>query len=317
MLASYVSHRPPWDVAGVDYAVGIAPGTILDDPTTAKLPSGCSFSGTLVSCSTGDIIVSGYDFSLHGGIRLVTNSATNVYITNNKFSLSPNCTDPVIDARGTTSTLTIMNNVFNGGGTTCSSLNYGTIINFINPNGANFIGEYNLFLSTPQDAVDARGPSSGSSTYTLKYNVFYLQGFHGHPDGTQFNGGNFNGITISFNTYYNTSPPNTVAGTQPFHVESQLTASLTNSVVAYNTMVTPGTCQGGRNWPNGCTINFDIACKQDPQWVDSTINFSAFANYIDWSGAIAALSNAYSCPSTSWGKPTPNIDMLTGATLTP
>jgi large repetitive protein len=68
MLSSYPS-PPPWNVAGVDYPVGIPAGTNLQDPTTASLPAGCALNGTTVTCSS-DATLDGYDFSLHDGITL-------------------------------------------------------------------------------------------------------------------------------------------------------------------------------------------------------------------------------------------------------
>ena len=317
LLSKYGSHRPPFDVAGVDYPVGVPAGA-LKDPSIAALPAGCGYAYNVVTCRQGNVVISGYDFSLHGEIQLaVTSGIANVSITGNKFSLGTACNDPVISINAG-GQVNIAHNTFDGGGALCSrNLVYGTIINGNYPNATNVNIEYNNFYNTPQDAIDSRGPSSGAASFTTKYNLFYLQGFTGHPDGTQFNGGNFDPIDVSFNTYYTTSPPNTVAGTQPFHIEAQLTAALSNSTVAYNTMLTPGSCQGGRNWPNGCAINFDISCKNDSGWVDSNTNFTAYGNYIDWSGAIAALSNGYQCPTTSWGKPAANIDLNTGGALVP
>ena len=39
LLQAYRSHRPKWDVAGVDYYVGMPTGTVLKDPAAA--PDGC------------------------------------------------------------------------------------------------------------------------------------------------------------------------------------------------------------------------------------------------------------------------------------
>ena len=37
---------------------------------------------------------------------------------------------------------------------------------------------------------------------------------------------------------------NTVAGSQPMHVEAQLTAAISNTTMSYKTIVTPGSCSG-------------------------------------------------------------------------
>jgi hypothetical protein len=302
--------RPPWNVAGVDYHVGLGAGTPLKDPSTATLPSGCSYSAPTVSCSGKGITLAGFDFSLHGGMKLVMNGAGDT-ITGNNFALAPSCSDPVIDFTVSAgSSITINYNDFDGGGSSCGTLVFGTMLNGKYGNGSTSTVEYNVFGNTPQDVLDAAGPSTGAAAYVLEYNLFYVDGFQGHPDGTQFNGGNFDSILVEFNTFYNAPP----ALTQPFHLEAQLTAALSNSVVAFNTMPTIGTCMGGTDYPTGCSVNIDIACKQDTGKNTNT-NFSAYANYIDWSGGISALSNGYGCPSASWGSPTPNYDMKTGAAL--
>lgn len=314
LLTTYASHRSPWNVAGVDYAVGVPSGALLD-PSTAALPSGCSFSGSTVSCSGSNITVSGYDFSLHNGIVLsVTGGSSGLSVIKNKFGIAPNCSDPVLNVSITGNT-TIKYNTFDGGGGTCGTLSFGTMINTNQTiTGAVLTIEYNYFLNTPQDAVDMRGPGSGTSQVITKYNLYYLEGWQGHPDGFQTCGGNFDSTQISYNTYYNTTAPGQ-QGTQPFHVEAQCTSAITNSTVSFNTIATPGTCNGGANYPTGCAVNFDIACKQDAGG-NTNSGFASFGNYIDWTGAIAAETNAYACTSTTWGSPSSNIDMSTGAALT-
>jgi len=316
LLSSY-SRRPNWNVAGVDYAVG--PSGTLKDVTTS-VPTGCSLSGSTLSCS-GNVTISGYDLT---GKRIYVGSGTAV-ITNNKFTLAPGCADPIIDLRGQTGSVLISKNSFDGGGATCTNLNFGTLINTSMTNGSTLTITYNLFTNVPQDAIDANGPSSGAANFVAKYNVFYNQGWTGHPDGFQFNGGNFSPIDIGFNTYYTIAPPTTNAGTQPFHVESQLTAALSNITVHNNTLLTlsgTGTsCNGGSIFPKNCSVNYVIACKQD-SGVNSTTNFYAYGNWIDASGAIRALTNAYGCPSAYWnvdpsGASNPNIDLPTGVILTP
>jgi hypothetical protein len=74
LLASYAK-RPPWKVAGVDHAVGVpstatptdwrflsGPGITVN--TTAPLPYVCVDN-------TRNVIISGVDFSLHGGMCLL------------------------------------------------------------------------------------------------------------------------------------------------------------------------------------------------------------------------------------------------------
>ena len=80
--------------------------------------------------------------------------------------------------------------------------------------------------------------------------------------------------------------------------------------MSYNTVVVPGTCKGGVNFPTGCSANFGIACKQD-NGSNSNTGFTADGNYVDWSGMIAALTNGYKCPGAAWGTKMQNIDLNT------
>jgi hypothetical protein len=304
------SVRPPWNVAGVDYPVGLPSEIRLVDPSTAPLPIGCSYSQAktqTVTCEGANITVSGYDFSLHNGIRLMISGANNI-VTKNKFKLNPNCDDPVVNYfLNAPGRFTFTYNSVEGGGSACDKLLYGTMLNGIYVGGSSSLVEYNLFRNIPSDVMDAGGPKdSGQASYTLRYNLYLTEGFQGHPDTTQFNGGNFISIVIEFNTFYNQPP----ASTQVFHVEAQLTSELRNSVVAHNSIVTVGNCKSA----NECSANYDIACKQD-SGPNINANFSAYGNYIDWSGAYGALAN-YACQSATWGTPLANVDLTTGAALT-
>jgi hypothetical protein len=314
LLTAYSTHRPPFDVAGVDYAVGVPAGTLLD-PTTAALPAGCTLGGTTVTCKQANTTVSGYDFSLHGGIQFnVVSTATNIQVTGNKFAIGPSCRDPVIIMSIAGSDV-FSHNTLNGAGSLCDNkLVWGTMLSLTYATGSTLTIEYNEFYNTPQDVTDNSGPRPGTASIVERYNLFYLQGYTGHPDGIQLNGGNFDPIDLSFNTYFTSSPPTTDVATQPLHLEAQLTAAISHSTVSYNTVITPGTCSGGHAWPTGCTVNYDIACKSDGSG-DSNTSYAAFGNYIDWSGAISAFDNEGCGTAAVWGSPKPNIDLKTGTAI--
>lgn len=308
MLERYGKNRPPFDVAGVDYHVGVPSNVTLRDPATEPLPAGCSYNAGLVTCTKDNTVISGYDFSLHEVRLYIPSGVSGTIITNNKFGIGPACKDPLIDIRNAHST-TISHNSFDGAGPLCPSLQFGTLIFSVYPARAVSTVEYNEFSNIPDDVLDYGGPSSGAASIILRYNLFYIQGYTGHPDGFQANGGNFDPITISFNTYYNESPP--ANGAQPFHVEAQLKAVLNRSTVSHNTIVTLADCRGGHG---RCVANTDIACKQDAGG-NTNINFSAYGNYVDSSGALAAFHDNSGCSGTSWGIPFPNRDLNTGRAI--
>ena len=73
LLSSY-SVRPAWQVAGVDYAVGVPTNMTLKDPTVAaNLPAGVSIDAAnhVVDITANNVTLNGFDFSLHGGWGVV------------------------------------------------------------------------------------------------------------------------------------------------------------------------------------------------------------------------------------------------------
>jgi hypothetical protein len=72
LLSSYAS-RPSWEVAGVDYAVGVNPGVAIKAPTAGNLPSGASLSGNAIYVNGTNVTLDGYD--LTNMTVMVNNSA--------------------------------------------------------------------------------------------------------------------------------------------------------------------------------------------------------------------------------------------------
>lgn len=317
-------------VAGVDYRVGLVAAPTLADPTAGGLPSGVTYSSVAhtVTISSNNTTFNGWDMSVAGGLGLVINSGVSgTIITGNKFLVqSPNCMVPLLFSSGLAGATTVEYNTIDGGGAACATFTSGFTADVYivsAASGATFIFQWNVDQNISEDGLNVTGPASGTPlVLTHKYNLLYQQGWSGHPDGVQFAGGLVAAPVISHNTYYNPVFAGGTAGTQPFHVEAQLTATITNGLVTYNTLATPGTCNGGSDFPVGCSVNFDIACKQDAPGSPTNINsgFKAYGNYIDWTGAIAALADptdsGSQCTSTTFGSPFSNYDMTTGTTLT-
>ena len=119
LLDKYRS-RPPWNVAGVDYAVGYAAGTVLKDPMTAALPAGVKRdSAHHVFLITGNnVVLSGWNFSLEGGWQVLATNANNPIIENNYFKIGANGLQPInlfgVPNGYTGQGATIVNNVIDG-----------------------------------------------------------------------------------------------------------------------------------------------------------------------------------------------------------
>lgn len=333
LLAGYAAtingtHGLNCKVAGVDYRVGLLPSLPLNDPTGGGLPSGASYnSGThTITIASNNVTFTGWDMTVSGGLQLHVNSGVSgTIITSNKFQVqSPNCLVPILFS-GLAGATTVEYNTIDGGGAACPTFTSGFTADVYivsSASGSSFIFQWNVDQNISEDGMNVTGPSSGTPlALTHKYNLLYQEGWAGHPDGIQFAGGLVASPVISHNTYYNPVFVGGTAGTQPLHVEAQLTSTITNAVVSYNTIATPGTCNGGGSFPVGCSVNFDIACKADSPGSPTNINsgFQAFGNYLDWTGAIAPFTQPNDsgsiCTGSVWGTPS-NYDMSTGLTLT-
>src|SRR5262249_12680400 len=141
--------RPPWHVAGVDYAVGVPSGTVLQDWETISQPGvSVNVSSHIVYITGNNVSLSGIDFSLHGGAQLVVyGSNDTVSNCNFLYGTALDSNSPYVSSLigGTGSNLTIENCVLNGNGPTLgsSAANQSSLI------GGAFNGtttlQYNLF----------------------------------------------------------------------------------------------------------------------------------------------------------------------------
>jgi hypothetical protein len=114
-VSSYI--RPPWKVAGIDYAVGPNPGVTLKDPATISV-SGVSVVGSTVTVSGNNVSLDGYDFTTAPGYHiLVTGSnftLTNFLLSYSSYSgVSP--ASPPIKASGSGTGCTLKYGTVDGG----------------------------------------------------------------------------------------------------------------------------------------------------------------------------------------------------------
>ena len=131
ILDAYVA-RPAWNVAGVDYHVGIdrtlyPTNASLKNPTSAALPAGCSRNTTThVWTITGDdVVVDGWDFSLNGGWFVTVDGGSNGVIKNCNFKVTtPSQSGPLYVSNLATN-YSIMNNEIDGNGTLNQAIGIG------------------------------------------------------------------------------------------------------------------------------------------------------------------------------------------------
>lgn len=214
------STRPPWKVAGVDYAVGYATGTSFKDPSSAGLPTGCTYASNVVTCgsSAASPTFDSYDFSLHNGISLdiLSGVTGTVTLTNNYFlnGSSSNTQFDLITVEGGSSNIVMTNNTFDGG-----SPSLFHVISFLQFLSSGTVADsYNAYLRV--GGHFHRLATAGN--VTTKYN--YGEGMcyspcpqHGEWDILLFTG-TMAHLTYNYNTFLEPSAVNQVAMTTTFYI---------------------------------------------------------------------------------------------------
>jgi hypothetical protein len=229
LLTSYGSNRPAWQVAGVDYHVGVPQGLALKDPSTISM-SGVSVNTSthIVTITGNNVTLSGYDFSLNGGWGVVI-SGQDATIANSNFVVGSNGNAPIL---GTTSSgnVTVTACTINGAGNANMS---GAGLIEMRGTGTLTVN-YSWLENSPYDMIDMHnnGPSALVAQYNLFQNAGLAPGAHG--DLTEFIGGPYT-ATINYNTVTQSG-----GSTQGFMVEPDLGSSpgtILGGEIGYNTMM--------------------------------------------------------------------------------
>ena len=217
--------RPSWEVAGVDYAVGVPAGTQLRDWQTLSGP-GITVSGNEVRIDgQAGVNLNGIDFSLHGGAFLYLVNSPDAVITNCKFQA--NTPTSLIDAGPGSSNLTVQHSTLIGGSSGSG---------LISADG-NVVIQYNLMKDYPQHAVEI----SGNTNLTYKYNLLDNGGTvaGSHLNFLQLTGGGTIKLDVEFNTTYQTPEPASGEGFQ-FYNNNLTNPGTVSATLAYNTMIATG-----------------------------------------------------------------------------
>ncbi len=313
-LLSGYAVRPAWQVAGVDYAVGVQAGTSLKDPGVAgNLPPGVSLDSVnhVVNILGNNVTLNGLDFSLHGGwtVNIQPGTTGTTTIENCNFSLNAN--QPIaINASSTdVGNLTVLNCSFNGNQMNIPSVQpppagtgLGAAISY-DGNGS-FVAKYNYIHDMPADGIDL---GDGTVTPTIEYNVFKGLGYTpgSHPDPVQFVGDVVNNATIAYNTIYQ---PQGVEANEGLAVQAQLGSTITNTTIANNVIIATG--------PN-MTMSLNIGLFQDSGNVLKGVTVAN--NYVDPTGTFTTTGFG-DLPSEVQGSNltiSHNINLLTGQTTAP
>ena len=308
---------PSWNVAGVNYAVGIPSGTVLKDPTTGALPTGVTrdVANHTFTITGNNVILSGWDFSLEGGWQVQV-TGNNDTIENNNFKIGANALDPINTGGKTINSVTIKNNVIDGSGIK-PSLNVALI--WLLDSGTSTI-EYNLIENAYTTAIqESPSGSTGSATNAgqiIQYNViantglgYSIDGSHGDlvqdfgiaTSGTQV----FDNIQINYNTLIENNPQSAGQGLSIVSAAGNQNTYALQESVQNNTVVlsvAPGNIAYG-------------AGIIDTTWLNGTAVFAN--NYVDPTGALFGWSfvgkyNSTDGPYSGTVTTFNNINMLTG-----
>ena len=307
-LLSGYAVRPSWNVAGVDYYVGVSAGTVLQNPATITMAGVTVDSTNHTVTITGDnVALSGYDFSLNGGWQVYV-AGNNDTIKNCNFGVGSNQQPAIsIGVNGqTASNTTVEYNTINGNGISsagvglieCSGIGTTTI-------------EYNSITNAYNEAIVLGNTTSSTANYVVQYNLIENTG-EGSPQGAHgdwiqlFNTpGDTSSVAINYNTFAQNAPG---MATQGLSLQSAAIPQgpVLSETVTNNTMVVTGSN----------TVNYAI--------IADTTNLNGSAtianNYIVPTGIAYGWNffGQYNNPDGSYnGTVTDynNINMVTGASF--
>lgn len=306
-------YQPPFNVPGVDYAVGYASAPVTDwqslSGTGITVNTG---TGTVTYGATSACSVNAVDFSLHNGAVLIFSGCANPTVTNSKFGCSgapctTNISIGLIDTLSNCSgTLTVTNAVIDGGGAAPGSgeatlVSAGSAVSGV-------VLKYNWFKNYGQQVIEI---NQLVTTLTYTFNVMEngAQVAGSHLNWLQQQGG-ATAANVNFNLGYQQVQVSAGEGFQWYNGTSGKGA-FTNPSNSYNTVVTSGANAMSSVFHGNCHVASDCASTQSTITGTGTSN----NNYLDLSGAIDAYYP--STGSNMWANWTlsNNTNMVTGAAI--
>ncbi|MDE5452804.1 hypothetical protein GWE18_07965 [Bradyrhizobium sp. CSA112] len=274
LLDSYAT-RPPWKVAGVDYAVGVPSSTVLKNPSTIRM-SGVSIdtANHLIRVTGNNVTLDGYDFKGWG--VYVLNGASNTTIKNSNFPPGSS-----IYADPSTSNVSVIANTFDHTGDTQSSA-------FVTLSGSeNKIVQYNYMHDSAQHFVELNNGGTVNYSYNLIMDGGTVAGAHLNVLQMM---GSFPNTVVSYNTIYQS--PQAAGG------ELIQLADGGNGLIANNTIIAIPDASG-----NPSVSAMIHAQPGETGVVQNNYMYSAGAYFFFYPGSGSQMT--YSG----------NIDMATGKTI--
>jgi hypothetical protein len=211
-LLSGYAVRPSWNVAGVDYAVGMPSGTILKAPSTISMVGvSVDVADHVIKVSGNNITLSGYDFSLDGGWQVSINSGNNITIEDSNFVVGSNGQTPIY-VSSNASNVTIIDNTINGSGSTLGASGATAQMLIAGDGTGTTTIEYNLIENAWGEDI-VLSSDVGGENWVVQCNLIKNagEGFNSgaHGDWIQtYNlpGANTNSLEVNFNTFVQDIP---------------------------------------------------------------------------------------------------------------
>ena len=216
--------RPSWQVAGVDYAVGVPSGTVLKNPATISMAGVSVNTSTHVISITGNnVTLDGYDFSLNGGWQ-VSISGMNATVKDSYFKIGANNLQPITTTGSDNLNSTLIYCEIDGSGKNPGS---NTLINNINTI------EYCYLHDAGQDVINYGHP------LVVEYNLVANNGLiaGAHADWIQLGSGTGWNATVDYNTFYQSGVGN--MGTQGIEISGWGTDNFVGQVENNTIIVKP------------------------------------------------------------------------------
>lgn len=220
LLDSYGNYRPAWNVAGVDYHVGVPDGISLKDPSAISMQGVTVDKNAKVIYVTGDnVTLDGYNFSLSGGWEVNVQGA-NTTIKNSYFAIGSNNRAP-ITSTASASNMVVSYVTIDGNN---KDPGWGGLISY---RGNSFTVEFSELKNAGGDMIQ-QIDGGRNSTVIVRNNLIENGGMApgAHGDYTQLAGGPFN-VSIVYNT--TVQKGGTTQGLQTEYVSG--------GEIAHNTMI--------------------------------------------------------------------------------
>ena len=297
--------RPPWRVAGVDYAVGTNSGATFVAPSSGNIPSCTSLGTNVINVNTVPCTISGFDLSNYT-VFINASLGGMVTVTGNTSSSNVNIRSGV----SCTSTLNVTYNVLDGGGT-ASNPNFQLIQTWC-PTVAI---EYN-WITQSNAGIGCEG-----NACTIKYNMIDRTDYAppNHANAIYLSGSNPS-ANVSFNTAWSGGvyTGSVLVGGYPVYIPIGLGAafaeftdwgSSTNISYNNNTMISalPGSVSYFLYW--------DSYNKYQGFTVTGSASSNYFASLNGFNGTNSGAFGAYYTDSGATATTSGGVDMATGGSL--